>query len=127
MPGLIDAHPHHVRDVPQAAVLTGDIGFISVPCQKAATDMLMRGFTSIRDLGGPVFGLKRGIDTGLVAGPRIWPAGAFISQTGGHGDFRLPNELPAPPGNFSFSERVGAAAVADSPIPCGCGRASNSR
>jgi imidazolonepropionase-like amidohydrolase len=115
MPGLIDAHTHIMfATVPQAAVLTGDIGFVHVAATRAATDMLMRGFTSIRDLGGPVFGLKRGIDAGLVVGPRIWPSGAFISQTGGHGDFRLPNELPAPPGNFSFSERVGAAAVADS-------------
>lgn len=115
MPGLIDAHTHIMfATVPQAAVLTSDIGYVHVAATKAATDMLMRGFTSIRDLGGPVFGLKRGIDTGLVAGPRIWPAGAFISQTGGHGDFRLPNELPAPPGHFSFSERVGAASVADS-------------
>ena len=62
-----------------------------------------------------MFGLKRGIDTGLVPGPRIWPSGAFVSQTGGHGDFRLPNELPARPGDFSYSERVGAAAIADSP------------
>jgi imidazolonepropionase-like amidohydrolase len=75
--------------------------------------MLMRGFTSIRDLGGPVFGLNRGIDMGLVAGPRIWPAGAMISQTGGHGDFRLPNDLPARPGDYTFSERIGAAAIAD--------------
>jgi imidazolonepropionase-like amidohydrolase len=52
---------------------------------------------------------------GLVPGPRIWPAGAFISQSGGHGDFRLPNELPARPGDHSFSERAGAAAIADSP------------
>jgi imidazolonepropionase-like amidohydrolase len=66
-------------------------------------------------LGGPVFGLKRGIDAGLVPGPRIWPSGAFISQSGGHGDFRLPSELPAPPNGFSYSERVGAAAIADSP------------
>ena len=114
MPGLIDAHTHIMfATVPQMVVLTGDIGFVNVAAVKAADDMLMRGFTSVRDLGGPLFGLKRGIDTGLVAGPRIWPAGAFISQTGGHGDFRLPNELPAPPGNFSFSERVGAAAIAD--------------
>lgn len=49
-----------------------------------------------------------------MPGPRNWPCGAFISQTGGHGDFRLPNELPARPGDFSFSERVGAAAIADS-------------
>lgn len=114
MPGLIDAHSHIMfATVPQMLVLTSDVGFINVAAVKAANDMLMRGFTSIRDLGGPVFGLKRGIDMGLVAGPRIWPSGAFISQTGGHGDFRLPNELPVPPGSFSFSERVGAAAIAD--------------
>lgn len=116
MPGLIDAHTHIMfATLPQEVILTSDAGFISVAATKAATDMLMRGFTSIRDLGGPVFGLKRGIDLGLVAGPRIWPAGAFISQSGGHGDFRLPTELPAAPGHFSFSERIGGAAIADSP------------
>jgi len=115
MPGLIDAHTHIMfATLPQMVVLTSDIGFISVAAVKAANDMLMRGFTSIRDLGGPVFGLKRGIDTGLVPGPRIWPAGAFISQTGGHGDFRLPTDLPARPGDHSYSERIGAAAIADS-------------
>ncbi len=115
MPGLIDAHTHIMfATVPQVVVLTSDIGFINVAAVNAANEMLMRGFTSIRDLGGPVFGLKHGIDMGLVPGPRIWPAGAFISQTGGHGDFRLPNELPAPPDSFTFSERVGAAAIADS-------------
>ncbi len=116
MPGLIDAHTHIMfATLSQVTILTSDAGFLSVAATKAASDTLMRGFTSIRDLGGPVFGLKRGIDLGLVPGPRIWPAGAFISQTGGHGDFRLPNELPAAPGSFSFSERVGAAAIADSP------------
>lgn len=116
MPGLIDAHTHIMfATVPQLALLTSDVGFLNVAAVRAAEDMLMRGFTSIRDLGGPVFGLKRGIDLGLVPGPRIWPSGAFISQSGGHGDFRLPNELPAPPGSFSFSERAGAAVIADDP------------
>lgn len=115
MPGLIDAHAHIMfATVPQFAVLTSDVGFLNVAATRAASDMLMRGFTSIRDLGGPVFGLKKGIDAGLVNGPRIWPSGAFISQSGGHGDFRLPNELPAQPGSFSFSERAGAAVIADS-------------
>lgn len=115
MPGLIDAHTHIMfATVPQMVMLTSDVGYLNVAATKAANDMLLRGFTSIRDLGGPVFGLKRGIDTGLVPGPRIWPSGAFISQTGGHGDFRLPNDLPARPGDFTFSERVGAAAIADS-------------
>ena len=116
MPGLIDAHTHIMFEtVPQMAILTADIEFVTVAAVKAANDMLLRGFTSIRDLGGPSFGLKRGIDAGLAVGPRIWPAGAFISQTGGHGDFRLPNELPARPGDFSFTERVNGAAIADSP------------
>jgi imidazolonepropionase-like amidohydrolase len=116
MPGLIDAHTHIMfSTVPQLAVLSSDIGYLNVAATRAAGDMLMRGFTSARDLGGPVLGLKKGIDQGLVAGPRIWPAGAILSQSGGHGDFRLPNELPAPPGNFSFSERVGASVIADSP------------
>ncbi len=101
--------------VPQAAILTADIGYVNVAAVKAANDMLMRGFTSVRDVGGPVFGLKRGIDQGLVPGPRIWPSGAFISQSGGHGDFRLPNDLPAQPGQFTYSERIGGAAIADSP------------
>jgi imidazolonepropionase-like amidohydrolase len=114
MPGLIDAHTHIMfSTVPQMMVFTSDIGYLNVAAVKAANDMLMRGFTSIRDLGGPVFGLKRGIDAGLVPGPRIWPAGAFISQTGGHGDFRLPNDLPARPGDYTYAERVGASAIAD--------------
>nr|WP_295083371.1 amidohydrolase family protein [uncultured Roseateles sp.] len=114
MPGLIDAHTHIMfSTLPQLVILTSDVGFINVAAVKAANDTLMRGFTSIRDLGGPVFGLKRGIDAGLVAGPRIWPSGAFLSQSGGHGDFRLPNELPVRPGEFTFSERAGAAVIAD--------------
>jgi imidazolonepropionase-like amidohydrolase len=116
MPGLIDAHVHIMfATIPQLAVLTSDIGFVNVAAAKAANDMLLRGFTSARDLGGPVFGLKQGIDAGIVPGPRIWPSGAFISQSGGHGDFRLPNDMPARPGDFTYSERVGAAAIADDP------------
>lgn len=113
IPGLIDAHTHIMfATLPPVVVLTSDIGFVNFAATKAAGDMLMRGFTSIRDLGGPVLRLKRGIDLGLGSGPRIWPAGAFISQTGGHGDFRPPNDLPARPGDFTYSERVGAAAIA---------------
>jgi imidazolonepropionase-like amidohydrolase len=114
IPGLIDAHAHLMfSTLPQMTILTSDVGFINVAAVKAANDMLLRGFTSVRDLGGPVFGLKRGIDAGLAAGPRIWPSGAFISQTGGHGDFRSPNDFPARPDDYSFSERAGASAIAD--------------
>jgi imidazolonepropionase-like amidohydrolase len=100
MPGLIDAHVHMMfSSLPQFALLTSDIGFVNIVASRAATDMLMRGFTSVRDLGGPSLGLKKAIDSGVVDGPRIWPSGAMISQTGGHGDFRLPakNNMAASP------------------------------
>lgn len=40
----------------------------------------MPGFTTVRDMGGPTFGLKRAIDQGVIAGPRIYPSGAFIPR-----------------------------------------------
>ena len=76
----------------------------------------MSGFTTVRDLGGPVFGLKRAIDEGVMVGPRIYPCGAMISQTSGHGDFRFPFEVPRTLGGpLSHSEVEGIAAIADSP------------
>ncbi|MEQ9690870.1 MAG: amidohydrolase family protein [Bauldia litoralis] len=116
MPGLIDGHTHlMMSNVPQLALLTADIGYVNIVAAKAAGEMLLRGFTSVRDMGGPVLGLKRAIDSGVTPGPRIWPSGAMISQSGGHGDFRLPTDLPAAPDAFSYSERIGAAEIADSP------------
>ncbi|MCY1016876.1 metal-dependent hydrolase family protein [Pyxidicoccus sp. MSG2] len=117
MPGLIDAHWHSMfATMPAAVAVTADVGYLNLVAGKSAERTLLRGFTSVRDLGGPVFGLKRAIDEGIIPGPRIYPSGAFISQTGGHGDFRLLNELPRDAsGTLSYTERVGAAAIADSP------------
>lgn len=117
MPGLIDAHYHAMfSSLTQVSLLTADIGFVNLVAAKNAENLLMSGFTSIRDLGGPVFGLKMAIDRGITPGPRIWPSGAFISQTGGHGDFRLPNDIPNDANRgLSYAERVNAAAIADSP------------
>lgn len=114
MPGMIDAHTHLMMStVPMMDLLSSDVVFAAVAATRGADDMLQRGFTSARDLGGPVFGLKRAIDRGIVNGPRIWPSGATISQTAGHGDFRLPNELPARPGDHGYPERVNYTALAD--------------
>ncbi len=117
MPGLIDAHYHAMfSNLSQVALLTSNLGFVNLVAGKNAEALLMRGFTSIRDLGGPVFGLKQAIDAGITQGPRIWPSGAFISQTGGHGDFRLPNDVPSDASNgLTYAERINAAAIADSP------------
>ena len=89
MPGLIDVHWHAmlVRPNPVEA-MASDIGYLNLLAGAEATATLMRGFTTIRDMGGPVFGLKRAIDEGLLPGPRIYPSGAVITITGGHGDFR---------------------------------------
>ena len=95
VPGLIDAHWHAtLAGVSQIAALTQDIGFVHLMAGREAGATLMRGFTTVRDVGGPAFGLKLAIDRGVVEGPRIFPSGAALSQTAGHGDFRLLHELP---------------------------------
>ena len=117
MPGLIDAHWHaFMAATPQMALMTADPSYLQLLAARQAEATLMRGFTTIRDLGGPVFGLKRAIDEGATIGPRIYPSGAFISQTSGHGDFRFSFEVPRMPGGpLSHSEVQGIAAIADSP------------
>lgn len=115
MPGLIDAHWHTMlAAVPMHVMLTADVGYLNVLAAHEAQQTLMRGFTSVRDMAGPVFGLKRAIDEGVTAGPRIWPSGAMISQTGGHGDFRFRYEVPRAAGApLSHVEAIGAGIIAD--------------
>jgi len=117
MPGLIDAHWHAIMAAtPQLVVTMADPGYLLLLAAKQAEATLMRGFTTVRDMGGPTFGLKRAIDEGVMVGPRIYPSGAFISQTSGHGDFRFGFELPRTLGGpLSHSEVEGIAAIADSP------------
>jgi imidazolonepropionase-like amidohydrolase len=117
MPGLIDAHWHAmlIRPTPIEAI-TGDVGFSNLVAGAEATDTLMRGFTTVRDVGGPAFGLKRAIDAGIVVGPRIYPSGAMITVTSGHGDFRQLTDLPRTIGGMlSRMEQIGGSMVADSP------------
>ena len=115
MPGLIDAHWHAMMAaMPLDVLMTADVGYINLAAAREAERTLMRGFTSVRDMAGPTFGLKRAIDEGVVAGPRIWPSGAMISQTGGHGDFRFPYEIPvAANAPLSRGHAIGASAIAD--------------
>ncbi len=89
MPGLIDGHAHVMINHNFPVVETNmDITDIAYRATLVAKRFLVDGFTSVRDMGGPAFGLQRNIDTGVIVGPRIFPSGAFISQTSGHGDFR---------------------------------------
>ena len=114
MPGLIDAHWHTMLASLQIPVMmTADAGDIHFAAAKQAERTLMRGFTTVRDPGGPSFPLKRAIDSGSVIGPRIYPSGAMISQTSGHGDFRSIWELPRGGGELQRAEALGAARIAD--------------
>ena len=116
MPGLIDAHAHTMMsDISLSVLLNADPGYIALVHGQAATQQLMRGFTAVRDVGGPAFALKRAIDEGVLPGPRIWPSGAMITQTSGHGDFRSSvHDLPrGVSGERHFTERFGFAAIAD--------------
>jgi imidazolonepropionase-like amidohydrolase len=115
IPGLIDAHWHAMfTTIPAVVAQISDIGYVFARAIVGVRETLLRGFTTVRDLGGPVFGIKQAIDEGVIPGPRIFPAGGFISQTGGHGDFRLPHEVPRGVcGHLSYSEIIGAAVIAD--------------
>jgi imidazolonepropionase-like amidohydrolase len=116
MPGLIDAHWHtmFIRPTP-AMMLSSDPAYTNFLAGAEAKDTLLRGFTTVRDVGGPSFTLKRAIDEGLVAGPRIFPSGAMITVTSGHGDFRDVVDLPRTPGHLTRGEILGGMAIADSP------------
>jgi imidazolonepropionase-like amidohydrolase len=117
MPGLIDAHWHAMLVRPNPAqALASDVGYLNLLAGSEATATLMRGFTTIRDMGGPSFSLKRAIDEGLLPGPRIYPSGAMITITGGHGDFRQLSDLPRTVGGaLSRVEQIGGSMIADSP------------
>lgn len=117
MPGLIDNHVHMMfNSLSPAQMSDPDMGLEKVMQLSAgqARTMLLRGFTSVRDVGGPSFELKRLIDSGKVMGPRIWPSGPMISQTSGHADLRGPNEPSRRfTGKVPLAEQVWASVIAD--------------
>jgi imidazolonepropionase-like amidohydrolase len=117
MPGLIDAHWHALfAGLPLAVALQGDTALTNLAAAAEAERTLMRGFTTIRDLGGPTFALKQAIDQGLATGPRIYPCGAMITSSGGHGDMRPLYEIRTAPGApFGSIREAEGAMIADGP------------
>jgi imidazolonepropionase-like amidohydrolase len=115
IPGLIESHAHLTwASIPMTDLQNSLPGYEQVVATAQAKNMLMRGVTSVRDMGGPVFGLKRAIDEGIVPSPRIYPSGTFVSQTSGHGDFRQQNEQHALFGGQRFAmERKGHTRIVD--------------
>ena len=116
MPGLIDAHWHTMfAGLALTELMSSGVDHIIQAASAQAQRTLMRGFTTVRDLGGPAFPLKKAVDVGQTVGPRIYPSGAMITTTGGHGDMRPVTDFPRSPGGpLSDIERSGGAAIADS-------------
>jgi len=115
MPGMIDAHWHSLfATVPMPKLLQSDLSYLTLVGAKANREALMRGFTTVRDVGGNVFALKEATDEGVINGPRIYPSGSYISQTGGHGDFLGRHDTPTEPcRNLSYLEKAGVTIIAD--------------
>jgi len=89
MPGLIDAHVHVVAvDQVLARLSERPVSLVTLQAARVLEGMLQRGFTTIRDAGGADGGLAEVVEEGLVRGPRMFPSGQALSQTGGHGDLR---------------------------------------
>jgi imidazolonepropionase-like amidohydrolase len=89
MPGLIDCHVHVIASSPNLghnAMLPDSL--ITARSGQIMRGMLMRGFTTVRDLGGADHGLATAVEEGALEGPRLVICGKALSQTGGHTDFR---------------------------------------
>lgn len=108
MPGLIDLHVHVLASLANLGVNAVQpnvlVAFRAMPIMRG---MLERGFTTVRDAGGADWGLSQAVATGLIPGPRIFPSGKALSQTGGHGDFRPRSDTLEP---CSCAFRAGAIA-----------------
>jgi imidazolonepropionase-like amidohydrolase len=89
LPGLIDAHVHVMASSHDLVSLALKAPSLVVAESSAILrDMLMRGFTTVRDAAGADFGLQEAVAKGLFEGPRLFIAGFPVSQTGGHADMR---------------------------------------
>ncbi|TXS92877.1 amidohydrolase family protein [Parahaliea maris] len=110
MPGLIDMHWHMMwAKLSVAEVMTKDAFYLGIMAAQTAEEDLLRGFTTLRDIGGNTFGLNEAIDQGIIPGARIYPSGALVSQTSGHADFRPGLE----PNHAPYLETSGHAIIAD--------------
>ncbi len=102
IPGLTDCHMH----VAHSHTFDDRVDEKVVQGVANAKSLLMKGFTTIRDAGGITYGLKKGIDEGVVDGPRIYPSNAFLTQTSGHADFRTSKS------EFRIVDRIYASGAA---------------
>jgi imidazolonepropionase-like amidohydrolase len=114
-PGFIDAHTHIALIAPFDQLENEYTGvYVGAAGGQMAENMLMRGFTTVRDAGGASIGIQRAIDDGWFPGPRIFSSGAFITQTSGHLDMRdRANPHHNVGGKHSHAEEIGHYVAVD--------------
>lgn len=115
MPGLTDAHVHLMGNANSMLdFVQGPTGTLYGNTIAEARRMLLRGFTTVRDMGGDLAPVKGLIDRGTFEGPRIFPSQAMISQTSGHADFAFVYDIPEEfGGRPSRTEDIHFTRVAD--------------
>lgn len=112
MPGLSDAHTHLWLTPTLDQLMQLDFKQLNDIAYKTAKEMLLNGWTTVRDMAGPTAQIQRDIDSGKAIGPRIYPSGTMISQTSGHGDFNPPDALPRSlGGDLSIGEKYRITSV----------------
>ena len=103
LPGLIDAHVHvgaveaNLMDQQRRNYTSA----LVIRTLKVIRETLDQGFTTVRDAGGADPGFREALQQGLIPGPRLFVAGYPLSQTGGHGDFRLPTDRRPPSEDYA--------------------------
>ncbi len=115
MPGIIEAHNHLSIVTGTTARASTDPIYAGALAAEAARGFLLRGWTTVRDIGGPSQGLAKAINEGSIIGPRIYPSAMVISQTSGHGDWRAPNDLHPNMEGSGHSEASRYSLLADGP------------
>jgi len=116
MPGMIDVHWHtYFANLTVGQLLNStDMGDIAIAGLLGNEQVLMRGFTTVRDIGGNPFAVHKAIDAGKFPGPRMLVAGPPLGQTGGHFDLYAYNDVPRDPSApLPYLERNGVVAIAD--------------
>ena len=116
MPGLIESHVHLNMQHMVGGYDTfehKDWQEVGAMAAFTAQSLLMDGFTTVRDVGALHAGIRRAVDRGDAIGPRIYNAGAVISQTSGHGDWRLKGQNTLESRNTHKVAQLGLAFVVD--------------
>jgi len=116
IPGLIDAHWHTTYAYTPAQILLlnrGDMAEVAIISMTGAKETLLRGFTTVRDMGGNPFAIKKLIDSGEYPGHRILPSGPFMSPTAGHADFYSRLDSPRDKSHMSYWEQNMMAMTSD--------------